>query len=72
MLLKQLTYKINDKVYFLQEPKKSVSAVALLQNQIKELKMSVSIVNGVRSLSKTRNVSKRFAPTITLHAQNQR
>ena len=72
MLLKQLTYEINDKVYFLQEPKKSVSAVALLQNQIKELKISVSIVNGVRSLSKTRNVSERFAPTITLHAQNQR
>ena len=42
---------------FLQEPKKSASAVALLQNQlqntIKELKISASIVTGVRSLSKT-------------------
>ena len=75
MPLQQLTYKINDKIYFLQEPKKSASTVALLQNQlkntIKELKISASTVTGVRSLSKTRELSKRFAPTVTLHAQNQ-
>ena len=34
VLLQQLTYEINDKIYFLQEPKKSASAVALLQNQV--------------------------------------
>ena len=34
LLLQQLTYEINDKIYFLQEPKKSTSAVALLQNQL--------------------------------------
>ena len=33
VLHQQLTYEINDKIYFLQEPKKSASAVALLQNQ---------------------------------------
>ena len=42
MFLQQLTYEINDKIYFLQEPKKSVSAVELLQNnykmQLKNLK----------------------------------
>ena len=34
VLLQQLTYEITDKMYFLQEPKKSASAVALLQNQL--------------------------------------
>ena len=34
VLLQQLTYEINDKIYFLQEPKKSALAVALLQNQL--------------------------------------
>ena len=34
VLLQQLTYEINDKIYFLQEPKKSAWAVALLQNQL--------------------------------------
>ena len=34
VLLQQLTYEINDKIYFLQEPKKSASAVAILQNQL--------------------------------------
>ena len=33
VFLQQPTYEINDKIYFLQEPKKSASAVALLQNQ---------------------------------------
>ena len=33
VLLQQLTYEIIDLIYFLQEPKKSDSAVALLQNQ---------------------------------------
>ena len=33
VLLQQLTYEINDKIYFLQEPKKSASAVALLENE---------------------------------------
>ena len=33
VLLQQLTYEINDKIYLLQQPKKSASAVALLQNQ---------------------------------------
>ena len=32
VLLQQLTYEINAKIYILQEPKKSVPAVALLQN----------------------------------------
>jgi len=32
--IKQLTYEINDKIYFLQELKKSASAVSLLQNQL--------------------------------------
>ena len=53
-----VTYEINDKIYFLKEPKKSASAVALLKNQlqntIKELKISASTVTGVRSISKTR------------------
>ena len=61
---------------FLQEPKKSASAVALVQNQIsntiKELKISASTVTGVRSLSKPRKSSKRFAPTFTPHAPDQR
>ena len=34
VLLQQRTYEINDKIYFLQEPKKSALAVALLQNQL--------------------------------------
>ena len=34
VLLQQLTYEINDKIYFLQEPKKSSSAVVLLLNQL--------------------------------------
>ena len=34
VLLQQLTYEINDKIYFLQEPKKSASAVAILQNEL--------------------------------------
>ena len=34
VLLQQLTYEMNDKIYSLQEPKKSASAVALLQNQL--------------------------------------
>ena len=34
LLLQQLTYKIIEKIYLLQEPKKSPSAVALLQNQL--------------------------------------
>ena len=34
VLLQQLTYEIIDKIYFLQEPRKSASAVALLQNQL--------------------------------------
>ena len=34
VLLQQLTYEITDKIYFLQEPNKSASAVALLQNQL--------------------------------------
>jgi len=32
--IQQPTYEINDKIYFLQEPKKSASAVALFQNQL--------------------------------------
>mgnify|MGYP006964571720 CR=1 FL=1 len=32
--MEQVTYEINDKIYFLQEPKESASAVALLQNQL--------------------------------------
>ena len=32
--LQQLAYEINDKIYFLQEPKKSPLAVALLQGQL--------------------------------------
>ena len=73
MLLQQLTYEINDKIYLLQEPKKSASAVTLLQNQlyntIKELKISQSLACEVSA--KTRKLSNRFAPTVTLHAQNQ-
>ena len=65
MLLQQLMYEINDKIYFLQEPKKSASAVALLQNQlyntIKELKISASTVTSVRSLSETRKWSKKIS-----------
>ena len=76
MLLQQLTYEINDKIHFLQEPKKSASAVALLQNQlyntIKELKISASTVTDVRCLAKTRKLNQRFAPTVTPHTQNQR
>ena len=76
MFLQQLTYEINDEIHFLQEPKKPASVVAPLQNQIyntiKELKISASTVTGVRSLSKTRKLSERFAPTVTPHAQNQR
>ena len=34
VVLQQLTCKINVKIYFLQEPKKSASTVALLQNQL--------------------------------------
>ena len=34
VLLQQLTYEINDKIYFLQEPKKSASAVAFLEIQL--------------------------------------
>ena len=34
VLLQQLAYEMNDKIYSLQEPKKSASAVALLQNQL--------------------------------------
>ena len=34
VLLQQLTHEITDKMYLLQEPKKSASAVALLQNQL--------------------------------------
>ena len=34
VLLQQLTYETNDKICFLQEPNKSASAVALLQNQL--------------------------------------
>ena len=34
VLLQQFTYEISDKIYFLQEPKKSASAVALFQNQL--------------------------------------
>ena len=34
VLLQQLTYEISDKIYFLQDPKKSASVVNLLQNQL--------------------------------------
>ena len=34
VLLQQLTYEVNDKIYFLQKRKKSASADALLQNQL--------------------------------------
>ena len=34
VLLQHLKYEINDKIYFLQEPKKSAAAVALLQNEL--------------------------------------
>ena len=34
VLLQQLTYEINDKIYFLQEHKKPALVVALLQNQL--------------------------------------
>ena len=34
LLLQQHTHEINDKIYFLQEPRKSSSAVALFQNQL--------------------------------------
>ena len=59
VILQQLTHgEINDKIYFLQEPEKSASAVALLQNRsqntIKEVKTSAFTVTDVRGLSKTR------------------
>ena len=34
VLLQQITFEIIDKIYFLREPKKSASEVALLQNQL--------------------------------------
>ena len=72
MLLQQLTYENNDKIYFLQEPKKSTLAVSLLQNQLKELKTSASTVTGMQVYRKQENEVKRFASTVTPHAPTQR
>ena len=39
VLLQQLRYEIDDNIYFLQEPKKSAWAVALLQNQFIKIQL---------------------------------